>query len=318
MIDVVCAGQLVMDCLIRNVDEDTSGRSRRAESVSLHPGGDCHNQSVILSHLGLNVACAGFLGGDDAGKMLAASLRESGCDLSHLSVRTELATPVCAITVNQDGSRRSVNSAAINLAGHLLDGNQLPASRALSLASCFRAPLADPIADQKLAEKARRAGTKVFADAKLPLEKLPGIESYGPFFANVDYFFPNESEAAYYSGVSLDEDCGLPAFEKAADFFRSLGVRNVVIKAGSRGCYLRSEKDSVMFPALAADVIDTTGAGDSFVAGFIRAFLAGKDNRDCCRFALRCAAATVGALGATSGIRDRLVGERLWAEFTAR
>ena len=203
-------------------------------------------------------------------------------------------------------------------AGHLLDDEQLPASRALSLASCFRAPLADPIADQKLAEKARRAGTKVFADAKLPLGKLPGIESYGPFFANVDYFFPNESEAAYYSGVSLDEDCGLPAFEKAADFFRSLGVRNVVIKAGSRGCYLRSEKDSVMFPALAADVIDTTGAGDSFVAGFIRAFLAGKDNRDCCRFALRCAAATVGALGATSGIRDRLVGERLWAEFTAR
>ena len=303
MTDVVCAGQLVLDCLIRNIDEKTSSsRSRKAESVSLHPGGDCLNESIILSRLGLKVTAIGALGDDAAGEVLLNALRSSGTDVSHITVKSSLTTPVCAITVDREGRRFSVNSAALRLDGWRLPAQQLPVTRALSLASCFRAPLDDPKANLAIARKARDNGALVFCDAKLPIYEIADIRKFSPFFSCVDYFFPNENEAGYYSSVDLSENCPYGNFEKAASFFLSLGVRSVIIKAGKRGCFFMNKTERMMLPALETKVIDTTGAGDCFVAGFICARLEGKSDLECLRFALAAAALAVGSEGATSGI----------------
>ncbi len=303
MIDVVCAGQLVLDCLIRNIDERTAlSRSRRADSVSLHPGGDALNESIVLSRLGLKVATMGFLGEDPAGEVLMKELKASGADVRGIRVSRNLTTPVCAITVEQDGRRSSVNSAALRLNGSVLSADDLPEMRALSLASCFRAPLDDPKANLALAEKARENGSLVFCDAKLPIYQIAEVSEYAPFFRCVDYFFPNENEAGHYSGIDLSDNCQHGDFERAGSFFLALGVRNVIIKAGKRGCFFMNEKESMMLPALKTEVIDTTGAGDCFVAGFIRARLDEKTDQECLRFALAAAALAVGSEGATGGI----------------
>ena len=129
----------------------------------------------------------------------------------------------------------------------------------------------------------------------------------------IDYFFPNEEEAAYYT--DMDEP------REAVTELLSMGVKGVVVKRGANGifagigwenpavgcgesfcatclassCSIRdSEKirggEMFALPAIPVDAVDTTGAGDHFVAGFITALLKKKDFRFCCGMGLAAAA----------------------------
>ena len=91
-----------------------------------------------------------------------------------------------------------------------------------------------------------------------------------------------------------------------ADAFLAVGVRNVIIKAGTRGCFYKGEQGCFMEPALSVEpVVDTTGAGDNFVSGFIAGLLEGKPVRECCRFGTACSALSIQAAGAAAGVRSR-------------
>ena len=107
----------------------------------------------------------------------------------------------------------------------------------------------------------------------------------------VDYLFPNAEEAMFLTGKNTAEE--------AAECLREAGVKHVVIKCGQRGCYLRGEEESEWVPAVSGvECVDTTGAGDSFSAGFIYALAAGKGFRECAEFANECGARAVQSVGA--------------------
>lgn len=81
------------------------------------------------------------------------------------------------------------------------------------------------------------------------------------------------------------------------------GVKNVVIKWGSRGCYIKNKEVKLTIPAVfGVDCVDTTGAGDSFVAGFLYGLYQGYTLEECAKIANACGALTVQKLGAAEGI----------------
>ncbi|MCR5067632.1 MAG: sugar kinase [Erysipelotrichaceae bacterium] len=316
MTDILCMGQLVLDCLVRNIHEKSpSQRSAVAEEIGLHVGGDALNEAVISSRLGHSVAVAGFVGDDPAGKIIRSALAKQGCDISRIVSRDGVRTPIANIMIGSDGSRTSVNSMAVRLNGNHIDPEMVDRFRAVTFASCFRAPLDDAENNYQLAKAARRKGALVIADCKVPLYEIEPIAAFGRFFSCVDYFFPNETEAGYYSGVSLTSQSPQQDFRKAAEFFLDLGAKNVIIKAGSRGCYFLNRTEEYLLDALPAEVIDTTGAGDSFVAGFLNALLEGKNNRDCCLYGLACASLAVQSQGASSGVRSREELEEVFRKY---
>ncbi len=88
-----------------------------------------------------------------------------------------------------------------------------------------------------------------------------------------------------------------------ARFLQKRGVQNVVIKLGEDGCYVQpKDADGFAVEAFRVQPVDTTGAGDAFVAGFLTGLLRGWDARRCGRLGCAVAAMNIRAVGATAGV----------------
>lgn len=274
MFDVLCAGQAVLDCITRGKEsEPWKPNVYRSDTIRLHCGGDAVNESIALAGMGLRPAIACGLGRDIAGDILLGELTRAGVDTSRAR-RMPSDTPIANLMVAKDGSRVSVNSPATRLEGFCLESEDLAGARIVSLASLFRPPLSDLRRVRALICEAKAAGAIVCADTKLPLWDALKLDDLGDALPLIDYIFPNEKEAAYYTGES--------AFPEMARALTDRGIRNVIIKAGPEGCYVRGGKEAFALPAKPVkDVVDTTGAGDNFVAGFLRGVLEGASLRVC-------------------------------------
>ena len=274
--DVICLGQAVIDCVTRNrVPDPKRLGSSIAESIKLRAGGDAVNESVALHELGRCVRPVFAVGNDAAGAFLLHILNEKGVDTSGaVRMGSSFETPVADIFVEKDGSRSSVSSQAVKLPGFHPSADLIKGARVVSLCSIFRAPLDDPGLLAGLVSAAKAQGSVVCADTKLALYKKLCLEDLRETLPQIDYIFPNEKEASFYSGRK--------EYEEMADVFLAYGVRNVVIKAGKEGCFAKNADGFLHVPALPVHVVDTTGAGDYFVAGFISALLDGSSFRECC------------------------------------
>ena len=126
-------------------------------------------------------------------------------------------------------------------------------------------------------------------------ERLEDLREVWPL---VDYLFPNREEAALLTGEG-DADW-------MADRFLEAGVGCVVLKLGAEGCLIKSRNLRIAVPAVEGiTCVDTTGAGDSFAAGFLCGLLEGRDLRECGILANACGSLAVEAVGAARGIESR-------------
>lgn len=289
--DVICIGQAVVDCLVRNASKDPDKPLNLvADGIEIGTGGDAVNESMALNELGVSAAPLIALGKDRAGDILRSALISRGISTELIrSMEPPFKTPVAVINIKADGSRSSISSKASLLPGFVPSEGQIPPSRVVSLASLFRAPFDDAEEIRRLVRRAKESGAIVCADTKLPTFKKVTLEDIREVLPLIDYIFPNEREAAHYSGGST--------FEEMAAAFLDMGVKHVVIKAGPDGCFAADASGSFALPALPAEVVDTTGAGDHFVAGFIAALLKNESFEDCCRGGLACAAGSISRMG---------------------
>jgi len=121
------------------------------------------------------------------------------------------------------------------------------------------------------------------------------IEWLAPIFPHTDFFVPN-----YYEASRLTESGGM---EDIADRLLSFGIGNVVVKNGNRGCHIQSRSEKHLVPAFKVDVMDTTGAGDAFNAGFIAGVLKGLSLYECGVWGNASGAMCVKRIGASPGFR---------------
>ncbi len=286
MYDIICAGQALVDCITRGrEDAPVKPNVYRADTIRLHIGGDAVNESVALTGMGLKAAIVCGLGRDIAGNLILDQLNRAGVDVSRVS-RPPIDTPVANLQVARDGSRISINSHAARLEGYAIAPELLRGARVVSLASLFRPPLEDPESLRALIRAAKASGAILCCDTKLPLVEGLSLDALSDALPLIDYIFPNEREAAYYTGKAA-----LPEMARA---LADRGIRNVVIKAGPEGCYIHGQGVSKALPALPVEaVVDTTGAGDNFVAGFISGILKSEPIEACAARGLRQAAAAI-------------------------
>ena len=304
--EIVCIGQAVVDCITIGITyKGESRKSARAKSITLNAGGDALNETVVLSHLGWKVRTLCITGDDPAGQLIRSAIAGAGADASGIRVEKDIRSVIADIIVEDDGSRISINSEAIGLGGHHVDPDLIGRPRVVSLASLFRAPLDDPEAVLALARRAWESGAILCADTKIPVYRRISLSEFRDVLSLVDYIFPNETEAAYYSGRTLTGQETDREFEEMADAFLEAGAGNVVIKTGARGCFYKGRAGTFSLPAFAVPVRDTTGAGDNFVSGFITALLEGSSVREACRFGSACAALSIQAVGTTAGVKNR-------------
>ncbi|HWR10322.1 MAG TPA: carbohydrate kinase family protein [Rectinemataceae bacterium] len=300
-VDVLCVGNSAVDVPLKPMDPGVFAiDSYPVDRIIPTIGGSATNVSVIATRLGLKVALATLLGDDMLGKFILSYCRENGVDISSVAIDPGVDTPLSVGLVRADGERSFVVSRAsstFRFSVADIDFSRIADARLLDIASIFINPRLDNEGLQILFRKARGHGVIICADMMKSRDgkRLADIKEA---LSLVDYFFPNYEEASDLTGKKDIDDI--------ANAILAAGVKNVVIKCGSDGCFVKNAAARVSIPSYRNESpVDTIGAGDNFVAGFLTAILEGADIVECARFANAVAAVSVGAPGATNGVRNR-------------
>lgn len=299
-LDVLCAGMALMNFPVRPVDVSVFGQDvTPVEAIDLLPGGDAANQAIMLSKLGRRVALFSKRGEDGFGQMLLSALRDFGrdIDLSAIAVTGEAATCACAMLIRPDGQRHfcSHRGALNTLTVEDIPWGLVERARVVSIGGLLGLRGFDGPGTTALLRGAKAAGAVTVADTKTDIWGL-GLPGIRETLAYCDYFFPSVDEAAALSGRDTPEEM--------ARVFLDAGAGHVGIKLGGEGCYFEDAAQRFYLPAFPARAVDTTGAGDAFMSGFIHGLLAGLDARGCCRMGAACGAVNVGVVGPNTAIQS--------------
>jgi len=297
--DIICAGAALVDSIIKGFEpEPISASGFRAASNSLAAGGEAVNESSAAAKLGMRAAVLCALGDDEAGELVKGALERCGVDTGLIVSSKEHPTPVTTMFVNADGTRKSITNGSHRYNFHperYVDCFER--SRAVILGSLFRAPFDEPQIIHSVLKAAKDRGNEVFADTKLPNFRILGLKDIAPSLPFIDYITPNEDEAKHYTGKTSPDEM--------ADVLLDMGVKNVIVKLGGRGCYYKGREGEISLPAHEIEAVDATGAGDNFVAGFASEILRGSSVGEALRFANACGAICTTAVGAGTALKNR-------------
>lgn len=304
---IVIAGAGILDVLVKPVKEEVFHKgSVPVETIRLSTGGDALNESIVLARLkntkpgDAAVRLLTVLGEDEAGKTVASHCEEEGISMELTVQDPGAETGINIVMVQEDGQRSFFTNPKSTLRGLALEHfpEKFPEDAGIfCLASMFVSP---KLGNEEMAEVFRRAkqqGMLVCADMT-KCKNQETVQDIREALSYVDYLFANEEEASLVTGES--------DLQKMAERLWGCGVKNVIIKCGNRGCYVKAENLEQQFPAVpGTNCVDTTGAGDAFAAGFLYALSEGKETGECVRWANACGSLATEAVGACVGIRDR-------------
>lgn len=288
---VLVVGEINVDLILSGYQAfPAPGREVLVDDFRMTVGSASVICAMGLARLGTPVSFLGKVGADPWGDFCLSAMAQRGIDLTRVIRDPALKT---GVTVSLTSAR---DRALVTYLGSIA---------ALS-AEDVTGPLAGfahvHVSSYFLQERLRPACRDLFARAHadgLTTSLDPGFdpaESWGrdlvETLEETDLFFPNEVELAAVSGCQQVE-AGLRRL--------ATGRVRTVAKLGGRGCATLEDAAFVQVPAFLVEPVDTTGAGDSFDAGFLHGFLGGLPIGDCLRLGAACGAlATLGPGGTTS------------------
>lgn len=293
---VLCCGNLVRDILVGPIADTTWGRTIWVDSIEEGFGGNGANTSYALAKLGTPVRLLGMLGSDEAGSRVLASLQNAGVDTTQVQRSGALPTPTTVVLVNPNGARALLHQTGASREAFKhpfkINGDLVAGCTWFHLANVYALPALRSHAGTML-ESARQAGLRVSVDTGWDA-RGEWLEILRPCLPVTDLLFVNEDEARELTGLSHPI--------QAARALQEHGVPNVVVKLGAAGCVVFTGEESIASPAFQVPVVDTTGAGDCFVAGFLAALQRGLSYADAAHLANAVGALAVQKLGATTGL----------------
>ncbi|MEV4970676.1 carbohydrate kinase family protein [Streptomyces scopuliridis] len=279
-------------------------REQLVDTGLLTLGGSAAIMACGAARLGLKVAFAGRVGNDDAGRFVRTALTARGVNTDALRVDPVLPTPLTVVVTRGDGDRTILTSPGTLAATGPDDVPEalLTSSRHVHAASYFLLPrLADALPELLATARAHGATTSLDTNDDPSGEWAPG--RIDATLAVTGFLLPNAQEAlALASAASLDaagSSATTGSLEAAAGALAALGPR-VVVKNGADGALVHDGRTLLRAPSIPARPLDTVGAGDSFDAGFIAAFLRGLSTAEALAFAAACGALSTRAHGGTA------------------
>lgn len=275
--DIVCAGIATWDTLFTGVENDLmSIDGILAKGYFAHSGGDAVNAAISTSRLGLKTVLCASMGKDSAAVLVMQELRQAGVDTSYLHQSEAVHTAAPVILVDPVGERHIIrvpDNGNHFFTEDMVSDELLADTRHLHLASAnvMRSIDGEPLG--RLFARAHQAGVTTSLDASYDRggRWMKNIEDA---LYNCDIFIPSFQEASIYAGSeNLDEICA---------FFSKYPLQVFGIKLGEKGVLTTDFTNTWQMPTLYhKQPVDTTGAGDAFLAGFVSAWLKGYDIPSC-------------------------------------
>lgn len=304
--DIVVVGELNVDLVLTGLPSLPAYKELRlARDMRFTLGSSSAIFACNAARLGARVGFVGKVGDDEFGDFMLRSLRQSGVDTSRIIRHPGGRTGICVVmSFPEDYSMVSFPGIRETFRLDEVDFNYVRTARHLHMSSFYIQPALRP-GIPTLFRWAREAGltTSLDPDHDPNGQWNGGLHETLP---NVDLFLPNEQEAMRIGGAdSIDE---------AVERLRGL-AGTTIVKRGAAGVLVISRDQTIAAPGFAVQPVDTTGAGDSFNAGFVHKFLQGASRAECVAWGNACGALSTQALGGTAGFPhtdevDRFLAER--------
>lgn len=278
---ITVIGSINMDLVTRTSTIPKVGETVLGESFHTIPGGKGANQAVAAARLGADVTLIGCVGNDGFGSMLKEHLQEQGINTEYIKTVEGISTGIAAITLSQGDNSIIVVSGANNEVTPALitEYEQVIAKSDLILLQ-LEIQVKAVIEAVRLAKKHK---VPVILNPA-PIQKLPK-----DLLLQVDYLTPNEHEQTVLLS-SIDEDELYDMKEKC------------IVTKGANGVTIYQHQKETTIPSYKVNVIDTTGAGDTFNGALAVSLSKGKTLQEACYFANAAASLSVTKLGAQTGI----------------
>ena len=313
MFDIVTIGHSTIDYFLKlsqaELSESKNGDSRicldfadkiPVDDFAKAVGGNAPNAAVGCARLGLKTAIVSWVGKDMEAEMVLKTLKDGGIELFWVQLSEDERTDQSVI-LNFEGERTI-------LAYHF------PRKYAL--------PIEPPEADwvyltssgedfsdfhQEVLKYIKNIGAKLAYNPGMH-EMAAGAGTNSEILKRCEVLILNSEEAGELTGegfVEFEEGKRVRQIGKLANKLRELGPRVVVITDGAGGSYAFDSESFLHVPSVATEMVEMTGAGDSFSAGFLSARILGKDLEECLRWGNTNAASVISRIGSQAGLLTR-------------
>ena len=294
---VVCLGIMVADVVARPMHAVPElGSLVLVDEMSLHTGGCAVSTGSALARLGLPVKLIGKVGADPFGDFLVNELKKRGVDINGVKRDDEVGTSATMAMVAPEGERRFVHYIGANASLTLddIDFDVIKQASILHIAGSLVMPGIDGEPTAKILKTAKESGVVTFLDTVWD-DTGRWNELLDPCLPYLDYFVPSLPEGQAITG---EKD---PV--AVAHALQARGVGVVGLKMGEDGSLVLSpEGEIIHYPSYRVEVVNTTGAGDAYAAGFIAGVWHGWPLEKTALFANAVGALCVIGLDASGGI----------------
>ncbi|TPW29882.1 ribokinase [Pararhizobium mangrovi] len=290
---IVVLGVFVADTTYHAERQPKIGETILGNAFTLGPGGKGSNQAVAAGRLGADVSLITRLGEDAFAELAKTTWRDARVK-PFVTPDPESYTGAAFIFVEK-GSGDNAIIISPGAAGRISPEDVEANAERIRSAGIFVTQLEQPLpAATRALEIAREARVTTI------LNPAPATPLDDAMLALCDYVTPNESEAEALTGLPVHSP---EEAEKAARVFLAKGVGAAIVTLGAAGCLYVSRERTERIPAMpAGDVVETTGAGDAFNAGFATALARGEDPVAAVRFGCAVAGISVTRAGAASSM----------------
>jgi ribokinase len=255
-------------------------------------GGSAANTVVGLARLGCKVGFIGKVANDREGKMLMEDFRREGVNTKGI-IRADAGRSGTVMGfVDERGERALYVDPGVNdtISFEEIDMGYACQAKFIHLTS---------FVGEKSFEAQKRLVENLPEDVKVSLDPgelyaRKGIKALNPILKRTVVFMPNSRELALLTGI---ED-----HVKGAEKMLELGVKIVAVKLSGKGCYVTDGRESHHVEAFKVQIVDTTGAGDAFCAGFLYGLLNNKSLKECAKLGNFVASRCIMKMGARTGL----------------
>src|SRR5436190_20366537 len=303
----VTLGAHVLDVHAKYVDTIPEGQGGTLiEEIRVSPAGAAGGTAITMAKLGARTVTVGAIGRDDIGDLLVTMLGRLGVDTDRVARKEGVQTSASVLPIRPNGDRPALHVIGANasITRDDVPWDVIEQADTLHLGGPeFLHELAPEVL-KFCRDHGVRTSADVLADGWPEL-----LDMIAPALEHVDWFLPNEDQAMKLTGADDVEAAGRALLAR--------GIGGCAITCGASGSVLVSADGAERVPAFETEVVDTTGCGDAFSAGFMRGLSLDRSPADSARLGSACASLVAQGLGSDAGEFDLARAGRFAAETPA-
>lgn len=292
---IIVIGSSNVDMVVRTSHLPAPGETILGGEFFMNQGGKGANQAVAIKRLGGNLIFMAKLGNDVLGRQSVGYFKKEGIDTRYIALDEDSASGVALISVDDHAENSIVVASGANMLLNEQDVDKM--LEEMCEGEILLMQLEIPL--QTVEYAARKAFGK---GVKVVLNPAPARSLPKELFRHLYMVTPNRIEAEMLTGIKIANDADV---EKVAEEICAMGVKNVIITLGSKGCLIREEGVSYRIDAFKVAPVDTTAAGDTFNGALCVGLSEGMDLKQAAVMASKASSIAVTRMGAQSSIPYR-------------